>query len=214
MNKELFNRILSSFIMLPASLYLILEGSYLFLIFIFVCFFLSAYEWHSMSKNKFYNFLGFILLIFSFYSFYRMRIDYTVDYILIVLLICISTDIGGFIFGKIFGGPNITKISPKKTYTGTFGGYLLSLLSIYIYQLSSYTNLSFKFNKEIFFIILTISTISQLGDLSISYFKRISKIKDTGKIIPGHGGILDRIDGMIFVFPSVYILIKFNLFVF
>jgi len=81
MNKELFNRILSSFIMLPASLYLILEGSYLFLIFIFVCFFLSAYEWHSMSKNKFYNFLGFILLIFSFYSFYRMRIDYTVDYI-------------------------------------------------------------------------------------------------------------------------------------
>ena len=212
MNKELFKRILSSLIMIPLSLFFILKGSYLFIIFILICFFLSAYEWYKMSKNKFYNFLGFVLLIFSFYSFYKMRTEYALDYVLLVLLICISTDIGGYIFGKILGGPNITKISPKKTYTGTVGGYVLSILSIYIYLDILVQNSFIIFNKEIFLIIIIISTISQLGDIIISYFKRKSKIKDTGKIIPGHGGILDRIDGMIFVFPFVYFLIQINLF--
>ena len=212
MSKELLKRIISSIIMLPISLYVILQGSYLFIIFILICFFLSSYEWYKISKNQFYKFIGIILLIISFYSFYKIRIEYALDYILLVLLICISTDIGGYIFGKILGGPNLTKISPKKTYAGTTGGYLLSMLSIYTYLELLNTNSIFIFNMNIFLIIIVISTISQLGDIIISYFKRVSKIKDSGKIIPGHGGILDRIDGMIFVFPIVYLLFQLDLF--
>ena len=207
MSKELFKRVLSSIIMVPASLYFILQDSYLFVCFILFCFFLSSYEWYLMTKNKIYNFFVFLLLIVSFYSFYKIRTEFSIDYILFILLICISTDIGGFIFGKIFGGPNITKISPKKTYSGTIGAYLLSIISIYIFLELYKTDLSLRFISEKLFVILIISTISQLGDLIISYFKRMSNIKDTGKIIPGHGGILDRIDGMIFVFPFAYFLI-------
>ena len=123
--------------------------------------------------------------------------------VFIVISICISTDIGGYVFGKIFKGPKLTRISPKKTYSGMIGGYLLSLISIGI--ISHFTNYSYM-SIQIFIIILIISTVSQVGDIIVSYFKRLSKIKDTGKIIPGHGGLLDRIDGMIFAFPTVYLI--------
>ena len=98
----------------------------------------------------------------------------------------------------------MTKISPKKTYSGVIGGYLLSIISLYLFFNSSYYLYPQEMTLNIFLLILLISTVSQLGDISISYFKRLSKIKDTGKIIPGHGGILDRIDGMIFAFPFCY----------
>ena len=129
-----------------------------------------------------------------------------------ILLICISTDLGGYIFGKIFKGPKLTKISPKKTFSGLIGGYLLSIVILSIYFKSSFNS----FQEDaltfgIFIIILLISTTSQLGDITISYFKRLSKIKDTGKIIPGHGGLLDRIDGMIFAFPFSYLIFKINI---
>ena len=130
-----------------------------------------------------------------------------------ILLICISTDLGGYIFGKIFKGPKLTKISPKKTFSGVIGGYLLSIIILSMYLKSTFSpfkqsELTFK----IFIFILVISSISQLGDIIISYFKRSSKIKDTGKIIPGHGGLLDRIDGMIFAFPFSYLIFKANIF--
>ena len=130
-----------------------------------------------------------------------------------VTIICISTDIGGYMFGKIFKGPKLTKISPKKTYSGVFGGYFLSVvfLIILLNKYFIFSN-SIKLSGEIIIFILLVSTISQLGDILISYFKRLSKIKDTGKIIPGHGGLLDRIDGMIFAFPFSYVILKLNLF--
>jgi phosphatidate cytidylyltransferase len=117
-------------------------------------------------------------------------------------LICISTDIGGYVFGKFFKGPKLTKVSPNKTYSGVLGGFLFTYLTIYIY---SYFDIYFSFSLKIIFYSLILSAISQIGDLIISFFKRRSNIKDTGSIIPGHGGILDRIDGMIFVFPFAYI---------
>ena len=122
-----------------------------------------------------------------------------------VLIVCVSTDIGGYIFGKVFKGPKLTKISPKKTYSGVIGGYLMSIIIYYLFINLNYGD-EINFNDFVF--ILLISTISQLGDITISYFKRLSKIKDTGKILPGHGGLLDRIDGMIFAFPSAYIIFK------
>jgi len=124
--------------------------------------------------------------------------------LLFITILCVSTDIGGYVFGKIFKGPKLTKFSPKKTYAGMIGGYSLSIISTII--LINFYSSEELIIKWLIFAIL-ISTISQLGDIIISYFKRLSKIKDTGKIIPGHGGLLDRVDGMIFAFPFSYLII-------
>ncbi len=169
-----------------------------------------------ISKNKLYYIPGLIFLIFSFMTVYALRNNFNENslvFFLFVILICISTDIGGYCFGKIFKGPKLTAISPNKTYAGMIGGYFLSVLFVIIffnldYKLDTFSNTK-EFNLSIFILVLLISTISQLGDIIISYFKRISKIKNTGKIIPGHGGLLDRIDGMIFAFPFSYIVLYF-----
>jgi len=203
MSEELTKRILSSIVLIPITLFFIIQGSFLFLFFIFICLGIIIYEWHMMSKNKSYRIIGFIFLFLSFYTIYKLRIDNDYWFLLFVIIICISTDIGGYIFGKIFKGPKLTKFSPNKTYAGMIGGYSLSIISTIIlnnFYLSDY--LSFKW----FIFVFLISTISQIGDIVISYFKRLSKIKDTGKIIPGHGGLLDRVDGMIFAFPFSYLI--------
>jgi phosphatidate cytidylyltransferase len=152
-----------------------------------------------MTKKKSYKIYGFPFLFCSFFTFYELDLPI----VFFVILICVSTDIGGYVFGKIFKGPKLTKISPNKTYAGMIGGYFLSLISLTIItSLINYSPIPIQF----FFLTLLISTVSQIGDIIISYFKRLSKIKDTGKIIPGHGGLLDRIDGMIFAFPIVYLI--------
>ena len=143
-----------------------------------------------------------------------MRHNFQSDYyyFLSIIIICISTDIGGYFFGKFFKGPRITKISPNKTYAGLFGGYLLSFVfSFFIFRFFNLVEFDDFINLKILFLIFSISLISQIGDIIISYFKRKSKIKDTGKIIPGHGGLLDRVDGMIFAFPYSYLVLELNL---
>ena len=116
-NIELQKRILSSLILIPVSLFFIIKGNFLFYFFIAICFLVTSYEWYKMSLKKPYYLTGFIFLIISFYSAYKIRTTMGVDYVyfIIILLICISTDIGGYIFGKFFKGPKLTKISPKKT---------------------------------------------------------------------------------------------------
>ena len=166
-----------------------------------------------MSKNKFYNVPGFFLIILSFYSLYILRHDTDIDLtiIILILIICISTDVGGYAFGKLLKGPKLTKISPNKTYSGMIGSFFLSIIFSIIYL--DYFNIYIIVKAEIisffdFIFIIVVSSISQMGDIFVSYFKRKSKIKNTGKIIPGHGGILDRIDGMIFVFPSTCLILN------
>ena len=203
MSKELIKRILSSLILIPITFFFIVKGSFLFLFFISICFCVIIYEWHMMSKKKLYRIFGIIFLFFSFYTIFKLRIDNDYWFLLFVITICISTDIGGYVFGKIFKGPKLTKFSPNKTYAGMIGGYLLSIISAIILT-NFYFNVVHPINWFIF--VILISTISQLGDIIISYFKRLSKIKDTGKIIPGHGGLLDRVDGMIFAFPFSYLI--------
>ena len=205
MSKEFIKRILSSIILIPISFFFIIKGSFLFIFFMTVCFSIISYEWHMMRKKKTKYYLGFIFLILSFFSIYQLRFTTNQDYfwLLIITIICVATDLGGYIFGKIFKGPKLTKLSPNKTYSGMIGGYFLSLI---------FTSFSLNyFSKELtinwLFFVLLISSMSQLGDIIISYFKRLSKIKDTGKIIPGHGGLLDRVDGMIFAFPFSYVII-------
>lgn len=209
MNIEFIKRILSSIILLPLTIFVIVEGSYVFIIFISICFLVSIYEWNNMSKEKKYNKIGFILLFFSFLCIYNLRINSDNNYIifLFIVVICISTDIGGYIFGKLIKGPKLTKHSPNKTIAGALGGFTFSISSSLIFiNIFSEANYS---EKLIIFTVM-ISFISQLGDIIISYLKRRSNLKDTGKIIPGHGGLLDRIDGMIFAFPFSYMLILTN----
>ncbi len=213
MRDEFLKRFLSTIILIPLAFFFIINGSFLFNFFIILCFVISSYEWHSMSKKKTYYILGLIFLFFSFYSIYLLRNNFFEGYyyLLFITIVCISTDIGGYLFGNIFKGPKLTKISPKKTYSGVIGSYLLSILSSYFLIKFFIIDSSIKLSTHLFIFSFFISTISQLGDLVISYFKRLSKIKDTGRLIPGHGGLLDRIDGMIFAFPFSYLILLTNI---
>ena len=211
--EEIIKRILSSIIYLPTVLFFIIKGSFLFNFFIFICFLITTYEWLKLSKNNLLKLFGTIFIVISFYTIFNIRNEFDRDYfhLLLVVIICVSTDIGGYVFGNIFKGPKLTKISPKKTYSGVIGSFLLSLIftNLFLDFLSDVE--TFEFTKEMFLFILLVSLVSQIGDLIISYFKRVSKIKDTGTIIPGHGGILDRIDGMIFALPFAYVFfLNFN----
>ena len=213
MKNEFFKRILSSIILLPIVIFFIIKGSFLFNSLILICSIITLYEWQLMSKGKNYNIFGFIYIIASFYIIYLLR-NYSDDkylFFLLILIICISTDIGGYVFGKVFKGPKLTKISPNKTYAGMIGAFLLSIftatffLTYYDYYLIDRFEILNIYN---FIFIIFISSVSQIGDILISFFKRKSKIKNSGKIIPGHGGLLDRIDGMIFAFPASYLIFK------
>ena len=211
--EEIIKRILSSIILLPTVLFFIIKGSFLFNFFIFICFLITTYEWLKLSKNNLLKLFGTIFIAISFYTIFNIRNEFDRDYfhLLLVVIICVSTDIGGYVFGNIFKGPKLTKISPKKTYSGVIGSFLLSLIftNLFLDFLSNVE--TFEFTKEMFLFILLVSLVSQIGDIIVSYFKRKSKLKDTGAIIPGHGGILDRIDGMIFAFPFAYVsFLNFN----
>ena len=132
MNQELFKRILSSIILFPLVIIIIIKGSYFFYILLLITFLICSYEWHLMSKNKVYYFFGFIFLLISFFCAFKLRNNVEDDYIifLLVTIICVLTDIGGYIFGKIFKGPKLTKYSPNKTYAGVLGSYVLSISSL------------------------------------------------------------------------------------
>ena len=135
--------------------------------------------------------------------------------LLYFILISIFTDIGGYVFGKFFKGKKLTKISPNKTISGTAGSFIFSILLYYLLVSNDfYLNiimlaLKTDFENLLLLVTIVVSFSSQLGDLFISYIKRLAKIKDTGKILPGHGGLLDRIDGMLFAIPSGLIVINF-----
>ena len=206
-NKELQKRILSSLILIPLSFFFIIQGHILFIFFLSIVFLVSSYEWIIMSKKSLLlKFLGIIFLFFSFYTAFYFRENENYKDFLFIITICIFTDIGGYSFGKMFKGPKLTKISPKKTYAGVFGSFLLPLIvGLVVYEYEYTDQISYK-GLYFLIIILFISFISQIGDLIISYFKRNAKLKDTGRILPGHGGLLDRIDGLIFVFPFCYLI--------
>ena len=207
MSNEFKKRLLSSTILIPLAIFFIIQGSTIFIFFLSSIFLVTSYEWFIMNKkNNLIKILGITFLLFSFYAAFKLREDNNFKDFLFIITICVFTDLGGYIFGKLLKGPKLTKISPKKTFAGVFGSFLFPLLAgLVIYQYE-YTDQIPDDGLYFLIIILFISLISQIGDLIISYFKRKAKIKDTGKILPGHGGLLDRIDGMIFVFPTYYLI--------
>ena len=210
-NKELQKRILSSIILIPLSFFFILQGSLTFIFFLSLIFLLTSLEWLKMTKNKdLLRIFGLFFLFFSFFTTVYLRQYIGLNFFLFLIIVCMFTDIGGYIFGKTFKGPRLTKISPKKTYSGVVGGFLISLLFglIYIKYLGQKSRILLETDTIfIILLILFVSLVSQIGDLIISYFKRKAKLKDTGKILPGHGGFLDRIDGLIFVMPITYLFV-------
>ena len=208
-DKELQKRILSSIILIPVSFFFIIQGSKTFIFFLSLIFLVTSLEWFKMTKHKnILRIFGLFFLFFSFFSTIYLRQHIGLNFFLFIIIVCILTDTGGYIFGKTFKGPKLTKVSPKKTYSGVIGSFLISLLFglIYIKYFGQKSKLHMEIDTIfIILIIIFISLVSQIGDLIISYFKRKAKLKDTGKILPGHGGFLDRIDGIIFVMPITYL---------
>jgi len=195
-------RILTSLIILPLSIFFIIKGGYLLSFFLLLIFLIGIYELNSVFKKK--NsiiFLSLILVISLFCIYYLSEVS---EYLLFFAIsVTISSDIGGYIFGNIFKWKKLTKISPKKTYSGVLGSYFFSIICLIVWMELFYVDLPINTQTNTFLklIIITVifSTIAQIGDLIISYFKRLDDIKDTGKLLPGHGGIFDRIDGLMFV---------------
>jgi len=209
---ELQKRIITS-IFLIIILYFSLVNNLILTSILLLISFIVLNEFHKIflkvfNKNKLLNLiLLFLTLSYMIYFsliiwlFLNSKIYENKILLIFILSICISTDVGGYFFGKIFKGKKITKISPNKTYSGMLGSFILSfaISLIFFNQLNLYINI----------LILTfiISLSSQIGDLIISYLKRKAKLKDTGSFLPGHGGVLDRIDGILFAVPLGIILV-------
>ena len=216
MKSELFNRTISSLFLIFTTFLFALINDYLFLSILFITIILSWIEWIKIIEKIKFTKIKRVIHIISFLLYLLIAFIicfnvFVIDkyFFLTILMICVFSDIGGYVFGKTFGGKKLTRISPNKTVSGSIGSFILSYIGffvIYIY----FNNLLFvRLQIEtLFFIPFFISLICQLGDLFISYFKRKAKIKNTGNLIPGHGGLLDRIDGSIFALPIGFIIIS------
>lgn len=221
MNLELKKRIVTS-ILLLFLLYLMINYSYILIISLIIISVVTWIEFNSLiykvfKKNKKKNLI--IKFLFKLLSLiYLSSLVFLILYIeteqthlkiclIYSILVSIVTDIGGLLIGRTIKGKKLTKISPKKTISGSIGSFLFSLLLVPIFY-----NELLEYNL-LFLIIITllISLTSQVGDILISYLKRRAKVKDTSDILPGHGGFLDRIDGIIFALPIGILLFSFNL---
>ena len=215
---NLQKRILTSIIVFPISIFFIIMGGSYTLSFLYAVLILGNFEVFSVFKRKISIIILDIILVSALLCIYHLRIDTASSFILLiwVIILTICSDVGGYIFGKIFKWKKLTKISPKKTLSGVLGSFILSLLSVFLLNLI--LNIitgsdGYTFILPNFFVLAIIFSITaQAGDLTISYFKRLEKIKDTGKILPGHGGIFDRIDSLIFVVVLAYFLYSLGLF--
>jgi len=209
---NLNKRVLTSIIIFPISIFFILKGGNYIVSFLYAILILGNFEVFSAFKRKFSIIIIDLILVIALLALLHLRNDTASSFILLIWIITLTvfSDIGGYIFGRIFKGKKISKISPNKTVSGMIGSFLFSILSVFfisflIGTLSGLEN-NFFLKSKYFILALLFSFAAQFGDLFISYFKRLEKIKDTGKILPGHGGIFDRIDGLMFVVILGYIL--------
>jgi phosphatidate cytidylyltransferase len=178
-------------------IYILLYQKLLFNLLILIVFLFCLYEWNKIFKKKnpifFLGLLILLVFLFSLIRIYNIE-DFNIKFLWLILITWL-TDIGGYIFGKLFGGPKLVKISPNKTWAGALGSLILSQLAFLIFFLDN----SYKFNVAIIFIQIFLSIVGQIGDILMSYIKRKNNKKDTSNFIPGHGGFLDRVDGLIWI---------------
>ena len=216
MKSELFKRSISSLFLMFLLFLSALINDYIFLSILFIVIIFSWIEWVSIIEKvkfkKIYRIIHIILfLIYLLIAFIVCFNVFVIDkyFFLTILMICVFSDVGGYVFGKTFGGKKLTKISPNKTISGSIGSFILSYVGFFVIYLYFGDLLFVRLQVEaLVFIPFFISLICQLGDLFISYYKRRAKIKNTGNLIPGHGGLLDRIDGSIFALPIGFIIIS------
>ena len=148
----------------------------------------------------------YVLIIFGGSSFELHGRSGNSIFFIFLISICFFSDIGGYVIGKSIGGKKLTKISPKKTISGSIGSFFFSILPLLLFY--NYDQYEYSLSINNFLFCLIISLVCQLGDLFISYLKRKAKIKNTGSILPGHGGLLDRVDGIILAVPLAYLFVK------
>ena len=216
MKSELLKRSISSLFLMFLVFLSALINDYIFLSILFIVIILSWIEWIKVIEKirfkKIYRIIHIILfLIYLLMAFIVCLNVFVIDkyFFLTILMICVFSDVGGYVFGKTFGGKKLTKISPNKTISGSIGSFILSYIGFFVIYLYFGDLLFVRLQIEaLVFIPFFISLVCQLGDLFISYFKRRAKIKNTGNLIPGHGGLLDRIDGSIFALPIGFIIIS------
>jgi len=186
-------------------IYILLYQKVLFNLIILIIFLFCLYEWIKIFKKKnIIFFLGLLILLIFLISLIRIyNFDYFNLKFLWLILITWLTDIGGYIFGKLFGGAKLIKISPNKTWSGAIGSIILSQFAVLIFLL----DVNYQFNIYIIFVQFFLSIVGQFGDILMSYIKRKNKKKDTSNFIPGHGGFLDRVDGLIWIiiFGNIFI---------
>ena len=225
MSLNFSKRILTSLVLLIVLFVCLYSNIFLWLYLLIVVSIISYKEFNNLIKKKYkkykknknrififniISFLYFLIFVYVGYELYK----FSILNLLFILSICIFSDTGGYLVGKLIGGKKLTKISPNKTISGSFGSFIFSLFPVLIilivssnYDLSKVLDNNISYNTfYLTMMCLLLSLICQLGDLFISYFKRQAKVKDTGYILPGHGGLLDRIDGLIFVIPTAYLL--------
>ena len=207
MKNELLKRSFTSIILLTVFFFCLYKSQttwiFLLIFFTVICF----YEFYNLLRKIFKINLIFILCIslIALYLYYfqlsltKIRIEYNENIILILLSVCIFSDIGGYIVGKSIGGPKLTTISPNKTISGAIGSILLAIIGTFSVNILLDVLDQRKIITYVW--IIAMSIFCQIGDLFISFLKRKAKVKDTGKILPGHGGILDRVDGLIVAAP-------------
>jgi len=211
---NLQKRFITSIIIFPLSIFFVFKGGYLLLSFLLAAFFIANYELFSVFKAKTTILFLDLILILSLFSIYHLRDDNPVSFKLLIwfIVLTVCSDIGGYTFGKLFKWKKLTKISPKKTLSGVLGSFLISLSSVFIMEITIHSDYVIKWlEPKFFFIAIILSLTAQAGDLTISYFKRLEKIKDAGKILPGHGGIFDRIDSLMFVIILGFILYNYKI---
>ena len=227
MSQNFLKRLITSIILLSLLVFIIFSHQNIFILSILLLGLLISLEANKLfsklltdtdskktsSTNKLnikfimLNIITFFYIFFIFCNLsYEIYILESPILFLYLISICFCTDIGGYVFGKIIGGKKLSKISPNKTISGTIGSFIFSIIPLIVVLNFNYIDLAFNSANIIF--CLLISLISQLGDLFISLIKRKAKIKDTGNLLPGHGGILDRMDGIIFAVPFSYFLLK------
>ena len=219
MTSELKKRIVTSIVLLVIALLCITINKEFFYISSITIGIICFIEWckinlKSLTKRR--SIVYFLVIISGFiylfvilqFSMFFMRGDSSEDIIffIFVLFICIFSDVGGYVIGKTIGGKKLTSISPNKTISGSFGSFIFSVLPLFLFSYQNFIFLNFDLSLKNIFFCLIISLSCQVGDLIISYFKRLSSVKDSGIILPGHGGLLDRIDGIIFAIPVACIL--------
>ena len=211
--KNLKKRIHTSLLLLILVL-LIFSFDFILIYSLIVLGVLSILEFIGISKKAFKSKISFIssniffiiyIFIFCLIFLYFSTNILSKNILFILLLGCVSSDIGGFIFGKIFNGPKLTKISPNKTYAGALGSIMFTMLVVNILSFYLLKTLSIK----TFILSLAVSIFCQLGDLLFSLLKRKANLKDTGNFLPGHGGVLDRIDGILLGLPLGFLTIVF-----